>query len=96
MSEPIQLNGRQIETHQLDLRQLEDGRRHLSCDFKVTSEVYHDIAVLLYEMNFRVTLPAKDQEFDAAISNYFTDTTNLYKDNEVADYHLELTELASN
>lgn len=95
MSEIIQLNGRRIETDQLELRSLADGRRQISCDFKVTSDAYHDIAVLLYEMNFRVALPAKDQEFDAAISNYFTDTTNLYKGNEVADYHLELTELAS-
>jgi hypothetical protein len=96
MSETIQLNGRQIETDQLELHQLEDGRRRVSCDFKVTSEAYHDIAVLLYEMNFRVGLPEKELEFDASISNYFTDTTNLYKGNEVADYHLELTELASN
>ncbi|ALS75268.1 hypothetical protein AUC31_08550 [Planococcus rifietoensis] len=95
MSEIIQLNGRRIETDQLELRSLADGRRQISCDFKVTSDAYHDIAVLLYEMNFRVALPAKDQEFDAVISNYFTDTTNLYKGNEVADYHLELTELAS-
>ncbi|WP_434401227.1 YkvR family protein [Planococcus sp. 11815] len=95
MSEIIQLNGRRIETDQLELRSLTDGRRQISCDFKVTSDAYHDIAVLLYEMNFRVALPAKGQEFDAAISNYFTDTTNLYKGNEVADYHLELTELAS-
>ncbi|MDN5708487.1 MAG: YkvR family protein [Planococcus sp. (in: firmicutes)] len=96
MSEIIQLNGRRIETDQLELHSLADGRRKISCDFKVTSDAYHDIAVLLYEMNFRVALPAKGQEFDAAISNYFTDTTNLYKGNEVADYHLELTELASN
>ncbi|MGM0898497.1 MAG: DUF3219 family protein [Bacillota bacterium] len=95
MSEIIQLNGRKIETDQLELHHLEDGRRHISCDFKVTSDTYHDIAVLLYEMNFRVGLPAEGQEFDASISNYFTDTTNLYKGNEVADYHLELTELAS-
>ncbi|RAZ67783.1 DUF3219 family protein [Planococcus maitriensis] len=95
MSETIQLNGRQIETDQLELCSLADGRRQLSCDFKVTSDAYHDIAVLLYEMNFRVGLPAEGLEFDAAISNYFTDTTNLYKGNEVADYHLELTELAS-
>ena len=95
MSEIIQLNGRPIETDQLELHQLADGRRQISCDFKVTSDAYHDIAVLLYEMNFRVALPAKGQEFDAAISNYFTDTTNLYKGNEVADYHLELTELKS-
>ena len=95
MSETIQLNGRRIETERLELQHLEDGRRQISCDFKVTSDAYHDIAVLLYEMNFRVNLPANGQEFDAAISNYFTDMTDLYKGNAVADYHLELTEVVS-
>ncbi|WP_271853660.1 DUF3219 family protein [Planococcus maritimus] len=95
MSEIIQLNGRPIETERLELQSLEDGRRQISCDFKVTSDAYHDIAVLLYEMNFRVNLPANGEEFDAAISNYFTDTTNLYEGNKVADYHLELTEVVS-
>ncbi|WP_341963235.1 YkvR family protein [Planococcus maritimus] len=95
MSEIIQLNGHQIETERLELQHLKDGRRQIFCDFKVTSDAYHDIAVLLYEMNFRVNLPANGQEFDAAISNYFTDTTNLYEGNKVADYHLELTEIAS-
>ncbi len=95
MSEIIQLNGHQIETERLELQHLKDGRRQIFCDFKVTSDAYHDIAVLLYEMNVRVNLPANGQEFDAAISNYFTDTTNLYEGNKVADYHLELTEIAS-
>ncbi|ANU16021.1 hypothetical protein BBI11_02615 [Planococcus maritimus] len=95
MSEIIQLNGRPIKTERLELQSLEDGRRQISCDFKVTSDAYHDIAVLLYEMNFRVNIPANGQEFDAAISNYFTDTTNLYEGNKVADYHLELTEVVS-
>lgn len=63
-------------------------------DFKVTSEDYHDIAVLLYGMEFRVQVPEKNLDFQAAISNYSTDTTNLYNPNEVADYHLELTEKA--
>jgi hypothetical protein len=63
-------------------------------DFKVTSEEYHDIAVLLYGMEFRVQVPGKQLDFQAAISNYSTDTTNLYNPGEVADYHLELTEKA--
>lgn len=63
-------------------------------DFNVTSEDYHDIAVLLYGMEFRVQVPEKNLDFQAAISNYSTDTTNLYNPNEVADYHLELTEKA--
>lgn len=63
-------------------------------DFKVTSEEYHDIAVLLYGMEFRIQVPEKNLDFEAAISNYSTDTTNLYNPDEVADYHLELTEKA--
>ncbi|MBT2581433.1 DUF3219 family protein [Planococcus sp. ISL-109] len=93
MSETIQLNGHAIETVKLDVHTLQDGRRHVVCDFKVTSDAYHDIAVLLYEMNFHVRIPHGNLAFDASISNYFTDTTNLYKGNEVADYHVELTEI---
>lgn len=64
-------------------------------DFKVTSEEYHDIAVLLYEMEFRIQVPEKQLDFQASISNYSTSITNLYNENEIADYHLELTEKAS-
>ena len=67
-------------------------KRKISFDFKVTSEEYHDIAVLLYEMNFRIRIPAQELEFDASISNYFTSITDLYKPNQVADYYLELIE----
>lgn len=66
--------------------------RKIIFDFKVTSESYHDVAVLLYEMEFAVQIPEKDLDFKAAISNYSTSVTNLYFDGQVADYHLELTE----
>ena len=61
-------------------------------DFKVTSESYHDVAVLLYEMEFHVRIPEKALDFQAVISNYSTSVTNLYLDGQVADYHLELIE----
>lgn len=67
-------------------------KRKVSFDFKVTSEQYHDIAVLLYEMNFRIRVPAQKLEFDASISNYSTSITDLYKPGQVADYYLELVE----
>ncbi|TWT04331.1 DUF3219 family protein [Planococcus sp. CPCC 101016] len=70
----------------------EKEKRKISFDFKVTSEEYHDIAVLLYEMHFRIRVPAKKVEFDASISNYSTSITDLYKPNQVADYYLELIE----
>ncbi|MBB5181363.1 hypothetical protein HNQ44_002828 [Planomicrobium koreense] len=67
-------------------------RRKIIFDFKVTSENYHDVAVLLYEMEFHVRIPEKDLDFQASISNYSTSVTNLYLDGQVADYHLELIE----
>lgn len=69
-------------------------KRKISFDFKVTSEEYHDIAVLLYEMNFKIRVPAQELEFDASISNYSTSITDLYKPGQVADYYLELVEQA--
>lgn len=69
-------------------------KRKISFDFKVTSEEYHDIAVLLYEMNFQIRVPAQELEFEASISNYSTSITDLYKPGQVADYYLELVEQA--
>lgn len=74
------------ETHSLQ------QKRKISFDFNVTSEEYHDIAVLLYKMNFRIRVPAQDLEFNASISNYSTSITDLYKPGQVADYYLELVE----
>ncbi len=61
-------------------------------DFKVTSENYHSVAVLLYEPEFHVQVPEKGLDFQAIISNYSTSVTNLYIEGQVADYHLELIE----
>lgn len=66
--------------------------KEISFGFKVTSEEYHDIAVLLYEMEFRIRVPEKNLDFHAAISNYSTSVTDLYKPGQVADYYLELVE----
>lgn len=89
------------EVHALNLKEelIEDPnsnqkKRKISFDFKVTSEEYHDIAVLLYEMNFRIRIPAQELEFDASISNYSTSITDLYKPGQIADYYLELVEQA--
>lgn len=87
------------EVHALNFKEelIEDPKsnqekRKISFDFKVTSEEYHDIAVLLYEMNFRIRIPAQELEFNASISNYSTSITDLYKPGQVADYYLELVE----
>lgn len=68
-------------------------KKKISFDFKVTSEEYHDIAVLLYKMNFRIRVPEQELEFNASISNYSTSITDLYKPGQIADYYLELIEL---
>ncbi|ANU24477.1 DUF3219 family protein [Planococcus donghaensis] len=67
--------------------------RKITFDFNVTSEEYHHIATLLYKMNFRIRIPALDAEFNASITDYSTSITDLYKPDQVADYHLELTEI---
>lgn len=93
MAVEVYLNDRLIEAFEFSEELLKDPeRRKLILDFKVTSEDYHDVAVLLYEMEFHVQVPEKKLDFQASITNYSTSVTNLYLGNEIADYHLELTE----
>ena len=66
--------------------------RKIAFNFKVTSEEYHDITTLLYKMDFQVKIPEKSLEFPATIHNYSTSITNLYKENQVGDFKLELIE----
>ncbi|EGA89282.1 hypothetical protein GPDM_10755 [Planococcus donghaensis MPA1U2] len=67
--------------------------RKIAFNFNVASEEYHHIATLLYKMNFRIRIPSLNAEFNASITDYSTSITDLYKPNQVADYHLELTEV---
>lgn len=64
----------------------------ISFAFQVKSEDYHRITTLLYENNFDVTVPERNLEFRATISNYTTSFTNLYKENQVGEFILELVE----
>ena len=66
--------------------------RIIGFNFKVTSEEYHDITTLLYQLNFQVKIPEKELEFPATIHSYSTSITNLYKENQVGDFKLELIE----
>lgn len=93
----IWINDTQINAYNFKEETAEDAnsgqqKRKISFDFKVTSEEYHDIAVLLYKMNFRIRVPHQKLEFDASIANYSTSITDLYKPGQVADYYLELIE----
>jgi len=67
--------------------------RKVVLDFKVTSEDYHDIAVLLYEGTFDVKVPDRNLSFRGTIQQYSTSITNLYDKGEVGDYHVCLLEV---
>lgn len=93
----ISLNETSIDTtnfyHTTKLDEETNKERHkVTVDFKVSSSMYHDITVLLYENEFVVKVPEKDLAFQAIIHNYSTSITDLYKDNQVGDFHLELIE----
>ncbi|MDN3428069.1 DUF3219 family protein [Microbacterium sp. APC 3898] len=97
METTVWINDTQINAYNFKEETANDAnsrqqKRKISFDFKVTSEEYHDVAVLLYKMNFRIRVPEQDLEFDASISNYSTSITDLYKPGQVADYYLELIE----
>ncbi|KIL44338.1 DUF3219 family protein [Jeotgalibacillus soli] len=62
-------------------------------DFKVNHEAYHAITTLLYELNFDVSVPEKNLAFRGTVHNYSTSVTNLYEEDAVGDFHLELIEL---
>lgn len=92
MVENIYLDETQIPlTHFED--ETVDGLYKVTIEFNVTSEAYHDIAVLLYRGRFDVEVPAKDKKFKGEIYNYSTSLTNLYEDNQVAVYRLVLKEI---
>lgn len=97
METTVWINDTQINAYNFKEEATEEPNSHppkrkISFDFKVTSEEYHDIAVLLYKMNFRIRVPEQELEFNASISNYSTSITDLYKPGQVADYYLELIE----
>ncbi|EHL78050.1 DUF3219 family protein [Bacillus smithii] len=91
----VVLNGVAIQAEEFEeevIRQNGVPLHKIRFAFKVRSNEYHDIATLLYEKTFDVSVPEKDLNFRGTIQNYSTSVTNLYKENEVADYRLELVE----
>lgn len=65
----------------------------ISVIFNVTSEDYHDIAVLLYKGTFDVKVPEQDLAFKGSIHQYSTSITNLYEKGQVGEYKLSLLEV---
>lgn len=86
-----------ISNYQHKVLESSPGKKlqQVSFTFLVKSEEYHEIAVLLYEREFRVTIPENDMSFRGIITNYATSITNLYKENAIGEYSLELTEVPS-
>ncbi|MFC3041712.1 DUF3219 family protein [Virgibacillus xinjiangensis] len=68
--------------------------RTIGFEFEVTSRDYHDVTVLLYENDFHVRVPANDLDFGAVIHKYSTSVTNLYEENKVGIFKLELIQKA--
>ena len=65
----------------------------ISVVFNVTSEDYHDIAVLLYKGTFDVKVPTHGWFFKGSIHQYSTSITNLYEKGQIGEYKLSLLEV---
>lgn len=87
-----QIKATDFKNEQVQISEADNSAEKISFSFKVNSEEYHDVAVLLYKNDFQVRVPDLDLEFPATIHNYATDRTDLYKEGQVADYYLELIE----
>jgi hypothetical protein len=86
-----------LDGHSIKLDEYEESTinnlRKLSVRFKVTSEEYHDIAVLLYKGTFHVKVPERNLEFEGEIVEYYTSLTNLYQEGQTGDYNVTLLEV---
>src|SRR5690625_2230896 len=67
-------------------------KQKISFDFQVSHKDYHDITTLLYTNDFILEIPAKNIKFPATIHSYSTSITNLYEENAMGDFKLELIE----
>ncbi|MFH0345422.1 DUF3219 family protein [Bacillus vallismortis] len=73
-----------------------EPKRRIAFTLNVTSETYHDIAVLLYDKTFNVQVPDENLAFRGEITNYSTSLTNLYESGSVSEFHIEITETDQN
>lgn len=92
MVKEIILDDTFIKVHRYESKKVNDLYL-VSVDFNVTSEEYHDIAVLLYKGMFNVKVPAQDLSFKGSIHQYSTSITNLYEKGKVGEYKLSLLEM---
>ena len=92
MVKEILLNNTAIRVNRYEQRKVNDVHK-ISVGFEVKSEEYHDIATLLYEGTFHVSVPEKDLSFRGSIGQYSTSLTNLYEEGQVGEYSLTLLQV---
>ncbi|WP_225344212.1 MULTISPECIES: DUF3219 family protein [Bacillaceae] len=91
----VKINDRTLHVKNLTKDVIQkDGKEALlvSFEFQVKSEDYHEITTLLYKNDFRVEIPEAELDFQAVIYNYSTSITNLYEENKVGEFRLQLIE----
>lgn len=86
----IKLNNQKLKIKQY--KENSDGTK-INIIFDLKSEDYHDITSLLYKGRFHIEVPEKNKVFTGDIINYFTDRTNLYEDNQTAEYNITFKEV---
>ena len=92
MVKEILLNNTAIRVNRYEQRKVNDVHE-ISVGFEVTSEEYHDIATLLYEGTFHVSVPEKVLSFRGSIGQYSTSLANLYEEGQVGEYSLTLLQV---
>ncbi|WP_080848345.1 DUF3219 family protein [Cytobacillus gottheilii] len=91
MNKEIFLNGTSINVKGLK-HDVAGSLHKITVVFDVNSEEYHDIAVLLYEKNFEVSVPSLQLAFSGEIVHYYTSLTNLYEKGNVGEYTVTFLE----
>ncbi|KAB2331983.1 DUF3219 family protein [Bacillus mesophilum] len=91
MNNEIRLNGTSIKVKSLN-HDVAGGLHKITVVFNVNSEEYHDIAVLLYEKSFQVSVPSLQLAFTGEIVHYYTSLTNLYEKGNVGEYTVTFLE----
>ncbi len=92
LNDDLTIDATNVDTGEVIDQKTGQTKQTISFDFKVTSEEYHRVTSFLYKNDFIVNVPDLNLTFPAVIQNYSTSVTNLYKENQVGDYSLELIE----
>ncbi|WP_243298698.1 DUF3219 family protein [Bacillus litorisediminis] len=88
----VSIDAENFYTDTINSKTSNEKQRLIGFEFKVSSQEYHRITTLLYENDFNIKVPEKNLEFRGKINSYSTSITNLYKENEVGIFKLEIIE----